>query len=195
MRSTVRVLHVHKASGVSGSERHLLTLLPALRDRGVEVHVAVPLAGDGMRFVDALRAHDLAVTTLDAGPDLNPRLITRLVRVIRDVQPTLVHTHLVHADLHGLIAARLARVPAVSSDHTPPTLNRRATYRWVGRLSGRLARRRLAISEHVARAMLAQRQGRPDFVDVVPYGIDVAPWKSPAPLPIEGVDHDQQVVA
>ena len=32
----MRVLHVHRIGGIGGSERHLLTLLPALAERGVE---------------------------------------------------------------------------------------------------------------------------------------------------------------
>ena len=32
----MRVLHVHRVRGIGGSERHLLTLLPALAERGVE---------------------------------------------------------------------------------------------------------------------------------------------------------------
>ena len=32
----MKVVHVHRVRGVGGSERHLLTLLPALRDRGID---------------------------------------------------------------------------------------------------------------------------------------------------------------
>ena len=32
----MRVVHVHRMRGIGGSERHLLTLLPALAERGVE---------------------------------------------------------------------------------------------------------------------------------------------------------------
>ena len=33
----MKVLHVHRIGGIGGSERHLLTLLPALAERGLEV--------------------------------------------------------------------------------------------------------------------------------------------------------------
>ena len=33
----MRVVHVHRIGGIGGSERHLLTLLPALAARGVQV--------------------------------------------------------------------------------------------------------------------------------------------------------------
>ena len=32
----MRVVHVHRMRGIGGSERHLLTLLPALAERGIE---------------------------------------------------------------------------------------------------------------------------------------------------------------
>ena len=32
----MKVVHVHRLRGVGGSERHLLTLLPALRARGID---------------------------------------------------------------------------------------------------------------------------------------------------------------
>ena len=32
----MRVAHVHRIRGIGGSERHLLTLLPALAERGLE---------------------------------------------------------------------------------------------------------------------------------------------------------------
>ena len=33
----MKVLHVHRIGGIGGSERHLLTLLPALAERGIDV--------------------------------------------------------------------------------------------------------------------------------------------------------------
>src|SRR5207248_11736198 len=44
----VKVVHVHRIGGIGGSERHLLTLLPALADRGLDVHfLGLDLAGGG----------------------------------------------------------------------------------------------------------------------------------------------------
>ena len=48
-----------------------------------------------------------------------------MVREIRASRPDLVHTHLVHADLHGQVAAGLAGVGRVSSVHGTPAFYRR----------------------------------------------------------------------
>ena len=80
---TMRVLHVQRAKGIGGSERHLLTLLPALQAAGVDVRMCVLAAPGGERFVDALRAAGVDTTVRSAGPDLNPLAVTGLVGEIR----------------------------------------------------------------------------------------------------------------
>ena len=54
----MKVLHIHKITGVSGSERHLLTLLPALRERGVDARfLGLDVPGtDAPRFYRELGA-------------------------------------------------------------------------------------------------------------------------------------------
>ena len=68
----MRVLHIQKATGISGSERHLLTLLPALRESGVTVRVCLLGAGNVALLADAFRAMAVDVHVVPAGPDLNP---------------------------------------------------------------------------------------------------------------------------
>ena len=108
------VLHVQKVSGVSGSEAHLLSVLPELRARGRDARMLVLHEGEpgATEFVERLRARGVPVRTLRLRHDLDPVAFARLVRAIRTERPRIVHTHLVHADLYALPAARLAGVPA-----------------------------------------------------------------------------------
>src|SRR4029077_10245410 len=76
---TMRVLHVQRAKGVSGSERHLLSLLPALGAVGVETRMCVLSTGEGQRFVTQLEAAGVDVTVRNAGGDLNVKLVPELV--------------------------------------------------------------------------------------------------------------------
>ena len=177
-RSPMRVLHVQRAKGIGGSERHLLALLPALAASNVDVQMCVLTVQGGDPFVEALRAAGVNTTRLSAGPDVNPVIIARLLSEIRTFRPDIVHTHLVHADVHGQLAAKAARVPGVSSMHGTPAFYLKEPYRSAGRLAGRLARRRIAISEHVADFIRRARLGPPDRIRVVPYGIDATPLQS-----------------
>ena len=173
-----RVLHVQKATGISGSERHLLDLLPALAERGLDVAMVVLADGDGATFVEALTARGVEAWAVPAGADLSPVLVARLISNIRRWQPDLVHTHLIHADLHGQVAARLAGVPALSSVHSSHLFYVRQPYRSVASVPGRLAGRTIAISHHVGRMLTGAGIVRPERLRVVHYGITVDQWTS-----------------
>lgn len=173
----MKVLHIQKAMpGVGGSERHLLSLLPALAEAGVEVRMCVPVATQSEEFTERLRELGVPHTVIHAGRDLNPRLVAALRREIRDFRPDIVHTHLIHADVHGQLAARLAGVTGVSSIHGAHGFYQREPYRSAARLAGHSAARTIAISEHVGRFAAEMRLCRPGTIRVIPYGIDTSAW-------------------
>ena len=89
----MRVTHVHRIGGIGGSERHLLTLLPALASKGVDV-----------RFVGLdMPGADPFYDELDVPFDRVSRP-WQLRRALKRAQPDLVHTHLVHADVYGAVS-------------------------------------------------------------------------------------------
>jgi glycosyltransferase involved in cell wall biosynthesis len=172
----VRVLHLAKAIGVAGSERHLLSLLPELRARGVDASMCVIVGPGGERFVQALRAVDVPTLELPAGAHVNVRLAPRIFALLRERRPDVVHTHLIHADVYGQPAGRAAGVPGVSTIHGTAPWIRRQPYRTAGVLAGRCARRTIAISEHAARFAIDLGLAAADRVRVVLYGIDADQW-------------------
>jgi glycosyltransferase involved in cell wall biosynthesis len=165
---------------MGGSEHHLLTLLPALREAGVDARMLAPATAESSRFTGPLRALGVPTRVVAAGPDLNPLVVGALLREIRAFGPDLVHTHLVHADLHGQVAAGLAGVGRVSSVHGTPRFYRRQPYRAPARLAGRFTRVTIAISKHVREFLEDVQLTRADRIEVVPYGIDASRW----PLPV-----------
>ena len=181
----MRVVHVHRISGIGGSERHLLALLPALRVHGVEatfVGLDDP-RGDSEPFYAALEHAGIPFARVPASHDLDPRLPFRIAHAARRLQPELVHTHLVHADVHGAAASVLLRLPLVSTKHNDDPF-RAGPFRYVERLLARRARRIVAITESLAR-FNAERVGIPRAkLVVVHYGLDAPParWADNPPL-------------
>ena len=172
----MRVLHVQKTTGIGGSERHLLTLLPRLAEAGVEIRFCALAAAGEDNFIVRLRELGIEVTTIEAGGDVQPALVRGLIGEIRAFRPDLVHTHLIHGDLYGQLAARLARVRGVCSIHSSHSFYGREPYRTLMRGAGHSARRTIAISGHVGRYIEDLRLPRRGSVRVVRYGIDAAGW-------------------
>jgi glycosyltransferase involved in cell wall biosynthesis len=193
-----RVLHVQKVSGVSGSEAHLLALLPGLRELGLDAEMLVLHEGEpgAAEFVHAMRDASVPTSSMRMRLDVDPLVFARLLRRRADI----VHTHLVHADVLALPAAALARVPVrVSTKHGFNEFRESRAIAAVDRFAARFAQRQIAISHGLAR-YLAKTQGyRDDAFTVVHYGIAAGPEPAPPPpaprlaavgrlIPIKGLD-------
>ena len=167
----MKVAHVHRIRGIGGSERHLLSLLPALGERGV-TPVFVGLddpAWDAEPFYRALG--EVETVRLRAARDVDPTLVRRLRGALRQVRPDVVHTHLVHADVYGALATP---APLVSTKHNDDPF-RTGAFRYVERAITRRASRVVAITHALARFNV-ERVGLPAHkIDVVPYGLDEPP--------------------
>jgi glycosyltransferase involved in cell wall biosynthesis len=163
----VKVLHVHRIGGIGGSERHLLTLLPALAERGVDVRFLG--LDDPSRapdpFYDALT---VPYERLSAPRDIDPLLAGRVSRAVRGFG--LVHTHLVHADVYGALAARRL----VSTKHNDDPF-RAGAFRLVERMLARRASRVIAITQSLARFQVERVGLPPEKVEVIHYGLDELP--------------------
>jgi glycosyltransferase involved in cell wall biosynthesis len=178
----VRILHVQKVKGIGGSERHLHSLLPALAASGDEVAMVVLTPGPEARpFLDGATAANVETFEARIGRDVDPRPASGIASTIRRWRPDVVHTHLVHADLWGQIAARRFSVPAVRTVHNVQGFSRREPVRSAVRVSGRLARRTIAISEHVAGFIREHSLAPSDRVIVIPYGVDMACYPAERP--------------
>jgi glycosyltransferase involved in cell wall biosynthesis len=172
------VLHVGKVSGISGSEAHLLTLLPDLRERGWDVrfahlHEDEPGAAE---FARRLTAAGVPVEGIRLRRAVDPVAFTRLLRVVRRVKPQILHTHLVHADFYGLVAGALARVQLrVSTKHGFNSFRERRAFALADRGVARLAHEQIAISRGLAR-YLAETEGFDEKAfSVIHYGIAAGP--------------------
>ncbi|HEU0248504.1 MAG TPA: glycosyltransferase family 4 protein [Gaiellaceae bacterium] len=168
------VLHTQKVAGISGSEAHLLQLLPDLRARGWDVrflmlHEDEPGAWE---FAGELRARGVPLDDVRLRADVDPLAFGEVVAYLSRTRPRILHTHLVHADVYGQLAGFLTHVPfRLSTKHG---FNEFREGRWFGladRSVGSLAHVHIAISQGLAQ-YLAETEGfaEEDF-EIIHYGI------------------------
>ena len=133
-------------------------------------------------LAERLEESGVAVERLRLPWAADPRAFARLVRIVRRVEPAILHTHLVHADFHGLVAGRLARVPVlVSTKHGFNPFRSGRAFAAVDRGVARLADVHIAISAGLARYLSASEGFDSESFEVVHYGIEAGP--PPPPLP------------
>ena len=191
----MKVLHLHKITGVSGSEAHLLTLLPALRASGVDARfLGLDVAGsDAPRFYERLDSAGVPATHVRCGPDVSPRMARDVVRAVRNERPDVLHTHLVHADVYGTIAARATHTPLVSTRHNDDRYLL-GPFRYVDRAFARGASRMIAISDAV-RTFLEAAGHDPEKLTTIHYGLDALPATASSPTPAQaGIPTDVPLV-
>lgn len=179
----MKVLHVHKLTGVSGSEGHLLALLPALRALGIDARflgLDVP-GSDAPRFYATLDELGVPHQSVRCGPDVSIRMARDVVRAVKTQRPDLLHTHLVHADVYGALAARRLRVPLVSTRHNDDRYLL-GPFRYVDRGFARGASRLIAISDAVRRFLEAAGHD-PRKLVTIRYGLDELPAAPSEPTP------------
>jgi glycosyltransferase involved in cell wall biosynthesis len=176
------VLHAQKVAGISGSEAHLLSLLPDLRQRGWDIrflmlHENEPGAWD---FARELEAGGVPVDAIPMRTDVDPATFARVLAYLLTHRPTILHTHLVHADAYGQTAGTLAQVPVrLSTKHGFNEFREGRLFALGDRTIGALAHRQIAISRGLAR-YLSETEGfpEPDF-EIVHYGIAAGPEPEP----------------
>jgi glycosyltransferase involved in cell wall biosynthesis len=166
----MRVAHLHRMRGIGGSERHLLTLLPALAERGIDT-VFIGLDDPDWDPVDFYGALAVPAMRIPAPRDVDPVLLARLLRRVR---ADVVHTHLVHADLYGGLAGRMRGARVVSTKHNDDPF-RAGAFRHVERGLARLTDRVVTITDSLRR-FTVERVGVPaDKVETIHYGMDALP--------------------
>jgi glycosyltransferase involved in cell wall biosynthesis len=169
------ILHLQKVAGISGSEAHLLSLLPHLRERGWDIrmlmlHENEPGAWD---FARELRARGVPLDAIPIRADFDPITFIRLVGYLIRKRPTLLHTHLFHADAYGLLAGTVAGVPLrFSTKHGFNEFREAPYFGLVDRAFASLAHTHIAISRGLAHYLNEVEGFDDESFEIVHYGID-----------------------
>ncbi|GAB4552236.1 MAG: glycosyltransferase [Anaerolineae bacterium] len=166
-------------TGVAGTENHLLTLLPSLKARGLAPSLLV--LTEPAKPLDDYVAHlnqlGIPAAQMEIRRDVDLPLMGRLAAYIRSSGAEAVHTHLIHADWHGIPAARRAGIKHIyTSGHNDDQFRYKLPIRLIQAYLWRRINAGIAISEAVRQFMLKVEFAPPRKVHTVHYGYQPQPF-------------------
>jgi glycosyltransferase involved in cell wall biosynthesis len=171
-RKRIRVLQLIESWGPGGAEKVVVDLATRL-----DLAVFSPLVGlmhTGWLH-DQLREHGIEVVILDNQRAFDSALLWRLVRLIREYQVDLVHSHEFTMNIYGAAAAFLTGKASLATIHGmgyyPNKRRRRAAYRMVAALPNT----RLVTVSRFLRDYFCTKTGvNPGKVRTIANGVDLS---------------------
>jgi glycosyltransferase involved in cell wall biosynthesis len=174
----MRILFLSTSMGMGGADSQILVAAQDLQARGHEILIVslTPLGPMGLRA----RTSGIATESLDMRRGIpDPRGLARLMRIARVWQPSVLHSHMVHANLMARALQLVAPVPAlVSTIHNIYEGN--ALLMAGYRLTNGLVDRMTIISQAAAERFIRERIIPADLLRVVPNGVDPDLYRQPA---------------
>jgi len=157
------------------AEQGIWILLDSRNTGGIESHVLQLAEGLGkfrekvcVLFLTHYGDHPLREVLQKRGISsrtLDGRFIS-LWRALRKRPPSILHTHGYKAGIFGRLAARLSRVPVITTYHAGETpTGRLALYDWIDRHTAMLADNVLAVSPQIAQRLPVAAQLADNFID------------------------------
>jgi glycosyltransferase involved in cell wall biosynthesis len=184
-RNGLRVLQVMECT-IGGTRRHITDVARGLSGRGVDVHLAVAThrQPDFRETLQELAKEGCTVHEIPMRRAISPvadvRQIVALQKLLREVQPQVVHTHSSKAGVLGRLASHGAGIG--KRVHTPHTFaflfrqmfqpTKRRLFFELEKQLAQMSHALVAVSASEARTFRRSGVVAPDKVHVVPNGIN-----------------------
>lgn len=194
-RESLKILFVITGLGMGGAERVVVELADSLAERG-HVPAIAYLKGDVI-----VRPHNADIPLVELGIDSLrkiPRGIRVLQRLISEMEPDVVHSHLVHANLFSRCARLFVDIPCLISTAHNTNEGSRARL-WAYRATNGLSDVFTNVSRDAVAAFVRHGAAPKGFMRVVHNGIDVNRFRvisdvRPAVREALGVSSDKKLL-
>lgn len=176
MQVPLHVVHLIKVVLVAGAERHLLTLIPALRTYDIESTILLLVEPEKPMddYLQLAAEHDIVVHREVINHHLDLPLFVRLRRRLQTLSPDILHTHLLHADFYGAPTANALGIPVITSRHNDNAFRHRIPMRVLHAGLWRMAAHGIAISEAIRQFAINIEYAPASRISTIHYGIDPA---------------------
>jgi glycosyltransferase involved in cell wall biosynthesis len=181
----MRILLLSSSMGLGGADKQILIAAQEMKAEGHELMI-VSLTTLGPMGLEARRL-GIRTESLEMPRSVaDPRGLVRLVRLVRQWKPDVVHSHMVHANLMARALRLFAPVPALVS--TIHNIHEGGAHLMVAyRLTNGLADHMTIVSEAAAARFIRERIVPQEMLRVVPNGIDVDLFRNVPPGTRESV--------
>ncbi len=172
----MRVVHIIKVIRIAGAEQHLITLLGGLRSQHIDARMILLVEPNNPmeNYIAALNAQGVPVQPMVIRHHADVTLVPRLRQALEALSPDIVHTHLIHADLYGTLAAKWIGVPVISSRHNDDAFRYRMPVRLVNRMLWRMTTAGIAISDALKEFSIKVEGASPKQMHRIHYGMDTS---------------------
>lgn len=110
----MKLLFLITGLAYGGAETQLVNLAISLKKRGWKVRAVAMLPPQA--FTEELKEAGIPLSTLNMRRGVvDPRAVFRLVKMLREWRPDIVHSHMVHANLLARVARIFYRIPVLIS--------------------------------------------------------------------------------
>lgn len=194
----MKILHVVNTLSAGGAELHLLTLSRYLKQHGAEVVVAcLKEKIKGSRSLrEDFEKEDIGLVLLQADKRHDLRFPLKLAKLIKEMRPDILHSHLPRADIATAMTRRLTRSPVFLC-----SVHGIYRHRWFGtwaaplmRWAYREADAIIAISAAVKDWLVQDFRISAEKINIIHYGIEpeqftrlAARTSQPQDRPAQGV--------
>ncbi|MCW2278983.1 glycosyltransferase [Heliophilum fasciatum] len=176
MSRPIRVLHIIGGGEIGGAEIHILDLARHLDPAEVELHLCCLFPEP---LLQRARLLGIPATAVPMRSKVDVTSWWHVLQTVMRIQPDLVHTHGVRANLLGRLAAKVAGVPCtVTTVHSVlefdyPDAATRWFNTWSERITAPLTDRFIVVAEFL-KAYLVKQGIAPAKITVIHNGIDEA---------------------
>lgn len=178
----MKVLHICYIKGIAGAEKMLLYLLPELKQLGIDTEMLVLTPSKAPdAFISTLKGRSIAtheITVPLLGNQFitlsSPELIYKVMRSIKEINPDIINTHLINADLHAIPAAKLSHIPVIiSTRHNQDAYRSNWKWRWAVKLTNSFTTAHVAVSSAVKDYIMRTENLKNESVTTIYNGIPV----------------------
>ena len=184
MPRQIHIVHVINNLSLGGAENLLRNLLPGLQEQGFRIDLIClnPLFHPGIK--QSIEMAGIGIHVLHKGSVYNPTIIYSLYRLIRRLNPDIVHTHLFPSTYWGAIAIRWEgrkRCLIMTEHSTSNKRMKQGALKWLERWNYHTYRAVICISRGV-QTRLANYVPNVQTV-TIPNGIPIAEYTQLNPPP------------